>query len=158
MDWTPIAAGLSLSWDTETDDAFILCNTELCPFAETDGAINEPALLAHLQRCVGRTASLQAWASVNEGQPEVIAIVRWQELTPQQRYAITAIAWQTAQLFVEEWHTALDPAVTDWDGTAWCEDSRALPFAGGLQGSLEQEAFDLYQSTLVAVTIALCAA
>ena len=75
-------------------------------------------------------------------------------LTVAQRAEIETAAKATAALFVEEFGTAIDPGVTDWDATAWETDRSDLSFRDELD-EVYGEAWSLYQSTLVAETVRL---
>lgn len=83
-----------------------------------------------------------------------------QQLTPEQaaeklvteyfradyRGLVEQRAKETAAMFVEEFAEALDPAATDWDSTAWGEDSRGLP------SEAKDDLWPIYQAALVAET------
>jgi hypothetical protein len=75
-----------------------------------------------------------------------------------------AQAIATAALFVEEWGVVLDPAETDWDGTAWEADRETIEqTVGGSLGDsavapAHAAAWELYSETLCAETSRLVAA
>lgn len=62
------------------------------------------------------------------------------------RARVEAKARGAAVLFVTEHGVALDPGKTDWDGTAWVEDSGDL----GLTPHQREVYWPLYQSTMIA--------
>lgn len=69
-------------------------------------------------------------------------------LTQSQIAAITAKAQETAQMFVDEFNEALNPAQTDWDAIAWQEDRRHF----GIDWADDGEGWEIYQKALVAQT------
>lgn len=71
-----------------------------------------------------------------------------------QQAAIKAKARETAQMFVDEFNEVLDPATTDWDGTAWQEDVSNLPFE--LSSEQRDAGWEIYQAELIAETERLC--
>jgi hypothetical protein len=78
-----------------------------------------------------------------------------ESLTAEDQSEITAAAKVTAAMFAQEFPgEALDPAKTDWDGTAWDDDQRDLSCRPVIEDNtaLYTEAWELYQSTLVAET------
>jgi hypothetical protein len=76
-------------------------------------------------------------------------------LTTTQQAEIMLRAAEDGRLFVQEWHEILDPACTDWDGIAWQDAKDTLPWIGVLLPAQSQEAWQLYQDTLVAETVRL---
>lgn len=70
-------------------------------------------------------------------------------LTQTQKDRIILEAQRDAEAFVDEYGEAFDPAMTDWDGTAWgCFYEQVLTESQDIWG----DGYQLYQDTLGTAT------
>jgi len=77
-------------------------------------------------------------------------------LTTTQQEQIIEAAHEAAQMFVDDFAEPLDPLATDWDDEAWAADKKHIDSYDTWTHEESQEAWLLYEHTLVNKTEELC--